>query len=86
MLDMKRASLRQVQHHLSDVMKWVDEGEEVEITRRNRTVAKLVPARPAPSSYADWSGHEEWLKRTYPHGPLKGSPVSDLVIESRGRD
>jgi prevent-host-death family protein len=43
MLDMKSASVRDVQHHLSKVLAWVEKGEEVQITRRNKTVAKIVP-------------------------------------------
>ena len=44
MLNMKSASVRDVQHHLSKVLAWVEKGEEVQITRRNKTVAKIVPA------------------------------------------
>jgi prevent-host-death family protein len=44
MLYMKTATVRDVQHHLSKVLAWVEKGEEVQITRRNRAVAKLVPA------------------------------------------
>ena len=45
MLNMKSASVRDVQHHLSKVLAWVEKGEEVQITRRNKTVAKIVPAK-----------------------------------------
>jgi len=44
MLNMKTASVRDVQHHLSKVLAWVEKGEEVQITRRNKPVAKIVPA------------------------------------------
>jgi prevent-host-death family protein len=44
MLDMKRATVREVQHHLSKVLDWVEKGEEVQITRRNKPIAKIVPA------------------------------------------
>ena len=40
MLDMKTASVRDVQHHLSKVLAWVEKGEEVQITRPNKPVAK----------------------------------------------
>jgi prevent-host-death family protein len=46
MLDMKTATVREVQHHLSKVLAWVEKGEEVQITRRNKPVAKIVPAEP----------------------------------------
>jgi prevent-host-death family protein len=44
MLDMKTASVRDVQHHFSKVLAWVEMGEEVQITRRNKLIAKIVPA------------------------------------------
>jgi antitoxin (DNA-binding transcriptional repressor) of toxin-antitoxin stability system len=44
MLDMKTASVREVQHHFSKVLAWVEMGEEVQITRRNKLIAKIVPA------------------------------------------
>jgi prevent-host-death family protein len=44
MLNMRTATVRDVQHHLSKVLAWVEKGEEVQITRRNRTIAKIVPA------------------------------------------
>ena len=47
MLNMKTASVRDVQHHFGKVLAWVEKGEEVQITRRSKTVARLVPSSPA---------------------------------------
>jgi prevent-host-death family protein len=44
MLDIRTATVREVQHHLSMVLAWVEKGEEVQITRRNKPIAKIVPA------------------------------------------
>ena len=49
LLDMKSVSIREVQHHLSKVLAWVDQGDEVQITRRNRPVAKIVPPDAPPT-------------------------------------
>jgi prevent-host-death family protein len=46
MFYMKTASVRDVQHHFRKVLAWVEKGEEVVVTRRNRTVARLVPSSP----------------------------------------
>ncbi|HEX8372916.1 MAG TPA: type II toxin-antitoxin system prevent-host-death family antitoxin [Chthoniobacterales bacterium] len=40
---MKTVNIREVQHHFSKVLAWVESGEEVRITRRSKTVARLVP-------------------------------------------
>ena len=44
MLPMKTATVRDVQHHFRKVLAWVENGEEVLVTRRNKTVARLIPS------------------------------------------
>lgn len=46
---MKTATVREVQHHLSQVLKWVGNGEEVQITRRRKPIAKLIAIQSQPS-------------------------------------
>jgi len=46
MFYMKSASVREIQHHFRKVLAWVENGEEVLVTRRNKTVARLVPSAP----------------------------------------
>ncbi len=52
MFNMKTATVREVQHHLNKVLAWVENGEEVQITRRSKTVARLVPSGPAHAAPA----------------------------------
>ena len=40
---MKTATTREVQHHFSKVLDWVEAGEEVIVTRRGEDVALIVP-------------------------------------------
>ncbi len=77
---MKRASIRQLQHHLSEVMRYIDHGEEVLITRRNRVVAKLVPASVPPESI-EWP---DFLKRAMSIAAHPGGKAaSEIVIDNR---
>ena len=46
MLHMKTATVRQVQHNLSEVLSWVEQGEEVRVLRRKQVVARLLPPEP----------------------------------------
>jgi prevent-host-death family protein len=80
MLNMKTATVRDVQHHLAHVLRWVEDGEEVQITRRDRIVARLVPARGAKKPA--WPDFERRLRRIWP-GRRRGTPVSRLIIEGR---
>jgi antitoxin (DNA-binding transcriptional repressor) of toxin-antitoxin stability system len=37
--------VRDVQHHLAEVLAWVEQGEEVQITRRDKPIARLFPEK-----------------------------------------
>jgi prevent-host-death family protein len=49
---MKTATIRQVRHDFSTVLGWVEEGEQVEISKHGKVVALLTapPLRPRPRS------------------------------------
>ena len=70
---MKSVSLRHMQHHLSDVMRHVDQGREVLVTRRRRTIARLVPMQPA-AARARWP---DFTAR------IKGRPLSATILAER---
>jgi len=40
---MKTANIRELKHTTSQVLQWVEQGESVQITRRNKVVGILVP-------------------------------------------
>ena len=46
---MKTTNIRELKHATSTVLEWVEQGESVEITRRNKVVAIISPPpRPRP--------------------------------------
>jgi len=79
MLHMKSVSLRQIQHHLSEVLRLVDHGEEVVVTRRNRPIARLMPLQPAPV-------HLEWPNFAARALSLKGRGLSQTVLDERDEE
>ena len=81
MANMKTASVRKVQHHLSEVLRWVERGQEVIITRRNRIVARMVPAG-GSSNPVEWPNFLERARKTWGSRP-RGKPVSRIIIEER---
>jgi prevent-host-death family protein len=52
---MKTATVRQLRNQYSQLLRWLEAGEEVLITRRGVTIARLVPERPPKLDRADWS-------------------------------
>lgn len=45
---MKTATVRQVRHDFGTVLNWVEEGEQVEVSKRGKIVALITPP-PVPS-------------------------------------
>jgi antitoxin (DNA-binding transcriptional repressor) of toxin-antitoxin stability system len=78
---MKTFSVMEVQHHLSRVLREVEAGHEVGITRRKRLVARLLPPeREPPVEFPDFAARarevwgDEW----------PGSSSDELLDETRG--
>ena len=54
MYDVKQVTVRELQPEIRAILDRVERGESVEITRRRRPVARLVPAKPArPEPWPD---------------------------------
>lgn len=80
MTHMRTATIREAQHNLPKILRSVSRGEVVEITRRNRVVARLVPASPHPAA-----GLPDFVARAraiWGTGPA-GKATSEIVIEAR---
>jgi len=52
---MKTASVRELRNHYTTVMKWIEAGEEVKISKRGKVIARLVPEKPKARRKVDWS-------------------------------
>lgn len=51
---MKSTTVRELRNNYSKVLGWVADGEEVQVTRRGKVVAKVVPPI-GPRTVVDWS-------------------------------
>ena len=72
---MKTATVGEVQKNFAQVLRSINNGEEITITKRGKPVARIVS--PAPKSEIEWPDfYSEAIK-------LKGKPISEIVIESR---
>ena len=82
MLYMKTASVRDIQHHFRKVLAWVEQGEEVQVTHRNKTVARLVPCShsgPASVVLPDFAARARAIWGAHP----KGASLSDTILADR---
>ena len=83
---MESATIREVQHNLAAYVRRVENGEEIEIRRRNKVVARLVAGGNSATAAekVDWSDMAEWRRKVWGGKPLPGKPTSEIVYESRG--
>ena len=61
------------------LFRWLGAGEGVELRKRNRVVARIVPESPKPQQVV-WPDFEARLKRNFGDRILPGA---DLLIEQR---
>ena len=78
---MKTASVRDVQHHLNKVLGWIEQGEEVQITRRSKTVAKLVPVR-EPGAVEELPDFAARARAIWGPSPAEKS-LSRIILDDR---
>ena len=82
MYNMKTTTLRELRHHFGRILHWIEDGQEVEITKRRRVIAKLLPVD-AKAEKLHWPDFEARLRKTFPNG-LKGRLLSEVIDEQRG--
>lgn len=61
----RTATVRDLRNRFADVAKWIEDGEEVTITRNGTAFATLAPSRPTKAAKPDWAA---WFKRNPPLG------------------
>jgi prevent-host-death family protein len=82
---MKTATVRQIRHDFGSVLKMIEEGEEVTITRRNKPVARLAPPPPVTPKLFKRPDFASRLALRFPQGILVGRPLAERISEERDR-
>lgn len=85
MCHMKTASVRQVRHDFSRVLEWVTDGEEVAITKRNKTVARLVPARRQRNARTNMPDIMARLHKVFGGKVISDRTMKQIMDNSRGK-
>jgi prevent-host-death family protein len=81
---MRTASIREVRHDFSRVLAWVADGEEVAITKRRQTVARLVPANPRKNARAKMPDITARLRKVFGAKVVSDRAMSGLFDDIRG--
>lgn len=81
---MKTASIREVRHDFGRVLGWVANGEEVAITNRRRTVARLLPATPRRKPRARMPDITSRLQKVFGRKVISDKAMRAILEEGRG--
>jgi prevent-host-death family protein len=79
---MKTVTVAEAEKDFSSVLRIVRGGEEVEVTRRKKTVAKIVPV-PSKRPKYDWASTWAKVDEIFGGKLAPGKPGSQIIIEGR---
>ncbi len=51
---MKTATMRELLHNPTGVLRWVEDGETVTLTKRGKPIAQVIPPTPAKPRKVEW--------------------------------
>ncbi|MDC7218994.1 MAG: type II toxin-antitoxin system prevent-host-death family antitoxin [Spirochaetales bacterium] len=78
---MRRFTIREMQHNLADILKFVKNGESVTICHRKTPVARLIPADFVDK--ANWSDHEKEIMTIFKGRTLRPQATLGIISETR---
>ncbi|HEY9153928.1 MAG TPA: type II toxin-antitoxin system prevent-host-death family antitoxin [Opitutaceae bacterium] len=80
---MKSTTVRELRNNYSKVLEWVSKGEEVEVTRRGKVVAKVVPPVPSGPAEVDWTNSAALSRKPWSN-TLTAAESAAILAESQG--
>ena len=84
MCHMRTASIREVRHDFGRILEWVANGEEVAITKRRETVARLLPARRKKARGASMPDVTARLHKVFGSKVISDEGMKRILDDSRG--
>ena len=81
---MKTASIREVRHDFSRILEWVTSGEEVAITKRHETVARLLPAPRRKIIRAKMPDVTARLQKVFGRKVISDKAMKEILDDNRG--
>ena len=76
-----RASVRELRNNFAPISAWLEAGREVEITKRGRVVAKLVPVEKPKRKRFDVEAHGKWMKDLFGDKVFSDNVVTEVRRE-----
>ncbi|MBV8215476.1 MAG: type II toxin-antitoxin system prevent-host-death family antitoxin [Verrucomicrobia bacterium] len=82
---MKTASVRELRNRYTELLKWLEAGEEITITRRGVAIARLVPVNSAKiRRTTDWNQSAAFALGRLKLRPLTEQESAELLDQNKG--
>jgi antitoxin (DNA-binding transcriptional repressor) of toxin-antitoxin stability system len=81
---MKTATVRELRNRYTTVLKWIEAGEEVAISRRGVIIARLIPERHSKSDEVDWEQSSAVRRDRTGERRLTATETEALLHENKG--
>jgi antitoxin (DNA-binding transcriptional repressor) of toxin-antitoxin stability system len=82
---MKTATVRELRNEYSKLLRWIEAGEEIAISRRGRIIARLVPEQRPPARKVDWSASAAVRRNREGDRRLDAEQAALVLRESQGK-
>jgi prevent-host-death family protein len=81
---MRIATVRELRNQYSKLLRWIEAGEEIAISRRGRVVARLVPEKRGATERVDWTESAAVRRNRSDERVLTAKEAAALLAESQG--
>ncbi|CAN5905273.1 hypothetical protein BH11VER1_BH11VER1_07030 [soil metagenome] len=82
---MKTATVRDLRNHYTQLLSWIAAGEEIIITQRGKSIARLCPEPRATVTDADWSQSAAVMRNRLNERVLSAAESAQLLSEAGER-
>ena len=82
---MKTASVRELRQNFGNLLTWIEAGEQVQITKRRRVVARLVPEASTKRQRVKMPDFAARLKKIHGHTVIPAKSAQAILNENKGR-
>jgi prevent-host-death family protein len=79
---MKTATVADLRRKFTDISRWIEAGEQVQITRHGQPFATLIPTQEKKEAQP-WPDLAARRNKVFPH-PVKGATAEEIVDYLRG--
>ena len=81
---MRTATVRELRNRYLTVLKWIEAGEEVAISRRGVIIARLVPEKQQQTDRVDWAQSAAFRRDRTGERVLTAKESAGLLSENQG--